>query len=379
MEVLFICGIFMSFFISFLLLTKRNKGLSDKILAIWVVVIGVHLLNYYLNQLGYWVRYPHLVGIGAPLPLLHGPLLYLYTLYSLRADSTMRKIDFLHFLPAVLVYIYMLRFFFFYSAEEKALVDSGLNNDFALFTNIILIAFVISGLTYPILAYRLTWRHKRKIDNNFSYDEGINLNWLRNCIYAIGFVYMLVAVILSMRNIFHFTFPFNADYLFYSILIFFIFYLGYFGIRHQDMFSNNATVIVNTESCNTQTEKYKRSGLNEPNLQRMHNHLLAYMQTRKPYLEPKLTLSELASKLDISTHQLSQVINQKEKINFHDFINQYRVEEFIQRAKTEKQFSLLAHALDSGFNSKSSFNSVFKKHKGTTPTQYLSHLGKRDG
>jgi len=97
MDVIFICGIFMSFFIAFLLLTKRNKALSDKILATWITVIGLHLLSYYLYHLGFWERYPHMIGITAPIPLLHGPLLYLYTLYSMRADAHIRKIDYLHF------------------------------------------------------------------------------------------------------------------------------------------------------------------------------------------------------------------------------------------------------------------------------------------
>jgi len=372
MEALFICGIFMSFVIAFLLLTKISKALSDKILAAWVIIIGIHLLNYYLYQLGYWERYPHLVGIAAPFPLLHGPFLYLYTLYSLRSDNSMRKIDFLHFLPVLLVYTYMSRFFFFYTAKQKALIDSGQSNDFALFTSILLVAFVLSGLTYPVLAYRLTWKHKRKIDNNFSYDEGINLNWLRNCIYAIGVVYLIVAVILSMRHIFHTPFTFNADYIFYSILIFFIFYLGYFGIRHQDMFSNNVEALTNSEA--SLSEKYKRSTLKEENIQQLHQELITYMSEQKPHLSPKLSLSELAKKLNTTTHQLSQVINQKEQVNFHDFINQYRIEEFIKRALHDNQFSILAHALDAGFNSKSSFNSVFKKLKGQTPTQYLASL-----
>jgi len=77
--------------------------------------------------------------------------------------------------------------------------------------------------------------------------------------------------------------------------------------------------------------------------------------------------------MEISPNQLSQIINQEAKVNFHDFVNNYRVEEFINRATTNKKYSLLALALDSGFNSKSSFNTIFKKQKGVTPSQYLSN------
>jgi AraC-like DNA-binding protein len=373
MEAIFTIGIFMSFFIAFLLLTKKNKALSDRLLAIWVTVIGIHLLNYYLNQLGYWEKYPHLVGIAAPFPLLHGPLLYLYTLYSLRTDASLRRIDYLHFAPVVIVYLYMSNFFFFYTAEEKAMVDSGESTEFAVFTTIMLIGFIISGITYPILAYRLTWKHQQKIDNNFSYEEGITLNWLRNCIYAIGIVYLIAAVVIVLRNGMNMTFSFNVDYIFYSILILFIFYLGYFGIRHQDMFTNNMSTKITNPAKIPSDEKYRKSGLKDQALNDLHKRLRTFMETEKPYLDPKVNLPGMAGQLGVSSNQLSQVINQKEQVNFHDFINQYRTEEFIRRASENPGFSLLAHALDSGFNSKSSFNSVFKKQKGQTPSQFLTN------
>ena len=98
------------------------------------------------------------------------------------------------------------------------------------------------------------------------------------------------------------------------------------------------------------------------------------MDEKKPYLEPKLTLNMLATQLDVSSNHLSQTINQHQNQNFYDFINQYRVEEFKQRAKDPKNqhFIILALALDAGFNSKSAFNLIFKKHTGMTPSQFMS-------
>ena len=102
------------------------------------------------------------------------------------------------------------------------------------------------------------------------------------------------------------------------------------------------------------------------------------MANEKPYLDPKLSLAGLAQLLEISPNQLSQIINQEAQVNFHDFVNNYRIEEFIERASINKNFSLLALALDSGFNSKSSFNTIFKKQKGLAPSQYLSKQVQKD-
>jgi AraC-like DNA-binding protein len=108
-----------------------------------------------------------------------------------------------------------------------------------------------------------------------------------------------------------------------------------------------------------------------------YQKLIKFMEEKKPYLNPKLSLPELAQQLGISPNQLSQIINQQAEVNFHDFVNKYRVSEFLQNAKSNKSFSLLALALDSGFNSKSSFNYIFKKQKGISPSQYLSKMQKQ--
>lgn len=371
MDTLFISGIFMSFFIVLLLLTKKNKALTDNILATWVSIIGIHLLGYYLFMQGYWQKYPHLIGTTIPFPLLHGPVLYLYTLYSLRKDSKIRKTDYLHFAPVLITYLYMADFFLFYSPNEKIAVHNGLDANYEIFKIVLLIAILISGLTYSILSYRLTWQHERKIGNNFSYSDDINLNWLRYCILSIGLIFFLAALVYLLREGMNISFSFNADYIFYTLIVLLIFYIGYYGVKHENIFTNNPQVINNNAQESLQTEKYKHSGLQEEVAGGLYKKLLKTMSNEKPYLEPKLTLANLAAQIDISPNQLSQIINQHAGVNFHDFVNKYRVEEFIHKAGENKNFSLLAIALDSGFNSKSSFNNVFKKHKGVTPSKYL--------
>lgn len=159
------------------------------------------------------------------------------------------------------------------------------------------------------------------------------------------------------------------------MLVLFIFFLGFSGIRHKNIFSvDNSEKSRIVEPKNT--GEYKRSGLKEDDALEYHQKLTELMKTQKPYLEPKLTLGELADSLDISANHLSQIINQYEEKNFYDYINGYRVEEFKKRAlKPEnKNYNILSIAYDSGFNSKSSFNQVFKKSVGKTPSQYLASV-----
>lgn len=374
MEVIFISGIFMSVFIVILLLTKKQKALTDKILAWWMAVIGMHLLGFYLNQMGYWTTYPHLVGVTAPIPLLHGPLLYLYCLYALRGDQKIRAVDYLHFVPLMLAYAYMSNFFFFYSAAEKRLVDSGQVTDFKTFSIILLVAILFSGLVYAVLSYRLTLRQKHKIEALFSDHEGISLQWLRYCILGIGFVFLSAMMVFLLRDGMGFHFAFNPELIIYTILIGFIFYLGYFGIKHENIFTNKPETGSWEQADAGTTEKYKNSGLTQELSELKYQDLLKVMEVEKPYLQPKLTLSDLAGCFEISPNQLSQIINQQAKMNFHDFVNQYRVEAFLANARKNKHYNILALAFDAGFNSKSSFNTIFKKQKGLSPTQYLAKM-----
>jgi len=374
MEVILISGIFMSFFIVILLLTKKQKALTDKILAVWIAVIAIHLLGFYYNQIGYWEKYPHLIGVTAPVPLFHGPLLYLYSLYALKGQRRVRLADYLHFIPGVLAYLYMFDFFFSYTAKEKILIDKGEINDFSMFSIVLLVAILISGLAYSVLSYRLTVKYKIKIKNRFSYSEGISLKWLRYCIVSIGLVFLLAVMVFLVREGLNFSFPFNPEYIFYSILIVFIFYLGYFGIKHENVFVNSPVPGNDKTKRKSPAGKYKNSGMKSETAIELYEKLLNFMQEKKPYLNARLSLSELAQELDISPNQLSQIINQQAKVNFHDFVNKYRVEEFLHNAQSNKNFSLLALALDAGFNSKSSFNYIFKNQKGISPSQYLSEI-----
>lgn len=119
MSVIFIIGIFISLFQFFLLLNKKSKSIPDKVLAVWMLVIGIHFTSYYLYHLGYWSVYPHLIGVTVPFPFFYGPLLYLYVKYSLKNETYIKRKDFFHFIPVILSYVYMLPFYFFILLMKK--------------------------------------------------------------------------------------------------------------------------------------------------------------------------------------------------------------------------------------------------------------------
>ncbi len=119
-------------------------------------------------------------------------------------------------------------------------------------------------------------------------------------------------------------------------------------------------------------KKYANSLLTENQAKHHLDRLLKYMEDEKPYLESDLTVRTLARKLSMPQKELSQVINDCLDMNFWKFVNEYRVQEARQLlldSKSSKR-SILEIAYDAGFNSKSSFNEVFKKQLNMTPSKF---------
>ncbi|MEZ4802165.1 MAG: helix-turn-helix domain-containing protein [Gelidibacter sp.] len=124
------------------------------------------------------------------------------------------------------------------------------------------------------------------------------------------------------------------------------------------------------------SEKYKNSNLNDSLILHHKMALIEAMEDKKLYLNGKLSIHDVSEQLNIPRQYISEVLNLHMETNFQDFVNAYRVEEFINRLKNDQNdhFTLLAIAMDVGFNSKSSFNATFKKFKGVTPTEYKKQL-----
>jgi AraC-like DNA-binding protein len=120
---------------------------------------------------------------------------------------------------------------------------------------------------------------------------------------------------------------------------------------------------------------YKKSGLSESKVNEFIEKIIEHMKKDRPFLDPKLSLSQLSENLKISSHNLSETINTKLNQNFYDFINSYRVEEVKRLIQEDKNsaYSILAHGFEAGFMSKSAYYSAFKKFTGITPAKFRSN------
>jgi len=371
MKFIFLIAAFNAIFFSVLLLQKKPRALHDNILILWLLYLGLYIgiYSFYSHEL--FIHF-HLLSISLlSLFMLHGPFLYYYILTLVSDKRQIFKKDLFHLVPFILFNLYILIASFSPDISEKLNIEKlSLHNDPPLLFLFFLIITAFSGTVYFLFTFKLFKRLDINIFNNFSNSADIDLDWLRKLVLLFGVIWTALISITVIHHVFHmFSMVFCTDGLFLSLSVFVIL-IGYFGLKQNVIFTNENVIV--TDNTSRIQPKYSGSRLNESEEKQYAEKLISYMELLKPYLNTDLTLPQLAVELGISSHLLSQVINEHFKLNFFDFVNQYRVEAFKERIVNPKyeNFSLLGIAFECGFNSKSAFNRIFKKSTGLTPSQF---------
>lgn len=365
----------------FLFVNKSGNTKANVFLALLVLLYSLDIGLETLYASPQIANYSYLIGLNDAFFFLYGPLLYLYAYFLTSLQAVSIRQIFVHFLPFIFIVIAYTPMLYLQSSEFK-LVSEGIlplstifEPDFFLTADIRSYVELASGfhqLIYFALTLFLLKRHANTIKETFSAIDRINLNWLRNLTLATG-VIVAVDIFLYFAVKSEFM-AFGNAVLTISILCAGLIYgIGYLGLRQPMIFSQVSDLPFQVESVEAEKrEKYYKSTLTDEQAEENLARLLELMETEKLYLEGELKLSDVAENLGVSSNNLSQIINEKLGKNFYDFVNEYRVE----TAKTllvnpkKQHLTLLAIAFESGFNSKSSFNSVFKKQCGLTPTEY---------
>ncbi|SDE29498.1 helix-turn-helix domain-containing protein [Niabella drilacis] len=376
---LYLTGIIVSVYLLILLLAKPQKTTADKILTAWQFLATIHLVYLYLFVTDQYKAVPGLLGWELAFPFIHGPFLYLYTLYL--TNQQKHKYRWIwHFLPFLVTYLIWIPVLIRSPEQKLYTYEHGVPG----YKGVIVgqtIAIIASGVGYVIAALILLKRHRRNIAGQFSNTGKITLNWLRYLIGGIGVIWFFV------------TFYLTAQSLYISVSLF-IFFLGFFGVRQEGIFNRRAAgqhpppdgspgplneappqqvTALLLKSTAPGKVKYEKSTLTEEDAVLIHEGLVHLMQETLLFKNAELTLGDVAEQLDTHPGNLSQVINSRIGKSFYDYINGLRVEEFkkMMAHPQNQNYTLLSLAFECGFNSKSSFNRNFKKFTGQSPSDHL--------
>jgi AraC-like DNA-binding protein len=248
-----------------------------------------------------------------------------------------------------------------------------------LFLRLFNLLLIIQGLIYAVWGLRLISRFNARMKDVLSSVEKIQMNWLRNTTLA-----MLSAWILFLVEDTLMTWGINLSNFVLVSVVFavYVYAMGFVGLMKSEIFASPDVektmrqITEIDEADDNASLKYEKSGLTEEAAKRIASQLLEIMDRQMPYTDPSLTLSHLAEMIDVTPHNLSEVINSQLKKNFYDFINGYRIEQ-VKRDLVDpvkQHLKILTIAFDAGFNSKATFNTLFKEQTGVTPSEFRKNV-----
>lgn len=379
MNFLIYIGIFLAAFLSLLLFTKRSREAHDYLLVSWLAINALHLFFYYYDFNYQNQRYEELKIAGALLTYLSAPLLYLYVCSLVLPQKFRLRKYWYHALPFLIVLGSMYYYEWFVDPNMLGVAKGFIQTDgrtvfYVAYYGLVLAFF---SFLYPMLSLYLLFKHKNRIKNEFSSIEQINMNWLRYWIILsiIGFWISFIIIWAGSFRWIDFVTSFQTVA---SLITVNIAVIGFYGLKQTTIFSTPQFGPSATPSA-TNSSKYKSSTMSNDESKQYLARLQLHMKKQKPYLSSQLSLEMLAGQLGMTKHDLSQLINEQLEVNFFTFINQYRVDEFKERLKDPafENFTLLGIAIETGFNSKSSFNQIFKNLEGLTPSQYKKQIARQ--
>jgi AraC-like DNA-binding protein len=401
------------------LVAKRRNRTANRLLAGLILSFSIFLATAIYHAAGLERQFPHFFGAGYPQPLLFGPLVYLYALTASDRSRPLTRRDALHFVPFLGSLLVGLPLYLSSGAEKLAFYQQLLQGQVPLNILVQDVLKFVSGIIYATITLVFLLRHRERVKASYSSTERVNLQWLVWLGAAAAFIWAMAVAFQLVQSAGVIPGVRADDYIALAIAIL-VYGIGYMGLKQPEIFrfetaeypiqrlttkdtTNGKTKETANERSNETTSgraneggnekandtaietaiatatgaRYERSGLTDRQAERLKDALLQVMEKERPWQNSELTLPDLADRLDTTPHKLSEVLNSQIGQTFYDFVNGYRVREVQRRiaAGEARQLKILTLALDAGFASKSTFNTVFKKHTSLTPSDYRQTAG----
>jgi len=347
---------------------NRNK---NQLLNLLCFILLTFSLSTTANSLiaTYFVKLqPRTHSLSEPFQLLIGPLYYFYLCNLCKIKLAGFKLV-LHLFPFVIILIFL---------------SLAINQRFYLGQiNWMALAVYVQIWFYYFICRLLLKKYREQLKKSCSSIDRINEAWIEQSLFALLLGYSALSIVYALNHGIYYV-PINKSIA--VILAVVTYFIVYKILSRPEIFAKftsspsvNHDEFLIVQSNNTINEgrdrtnnKYQKSSLSNEQIVNTYQLLQKYMDKEKPYIDPELNLQSLAEQLQISSHHLSQVINHEQSNNFYDLINSYRINE-VKKQLTDpnnNDNSILSIAFSAGFNSKATFNRIFKNNAGQTPSEY---------
>ncbi|MBX2876104.1 MAG: AraC family transcriptional regulator [Saprospiraceae bacterium] len=357
---------------------------ASRLLAIFILLCCLYICPWMLGHAGWYTKQPYrdtMFYVPFQQVFFLGPVIFFYTQSLVNQSFQFRKKDLWHLVPGLLYLVYSLVVFitdkwivgeYYFYADQR---DKDLSKWYQVVGLISMILYFLASIRYYFTYKTLTY-------NNLSFAESVQFKWIRN--FLIAFLLMQIADLTFLI-----IYPEWGDfpqkwwyYFLFSLLFYYVSIAGYASTMQAvlpfslSIIDGSATLLpppTNSVTADEQPRPSSAPVTPEIDIQPWKNKVEQLIQEEQLYRDPKLSLTDLAQRLDTNSRVISKTINQGFEMNFNDYINFHRVEAVKEaiRQGANKELTLLGIALDCGFNSKTTFNRAFKKHSGASPKAFL--------
>lgn len=355
----------------------RGPRRANRVVAAFLLSITLALFADGLRLSDQWQQFPSLFVALSATPLLFGPLLWLYVETLTDPSYRLRAAHLLHAIPWLLNLLLLLPWMLMPASELVAALEPGMQATPGG-VNLLAVAKLSSLLGYTLYAWGRLRRWQHGLLDRYSNLERINLRWLGGLLAAFAVVEALVVLYLSG------FFPrggplWMPDTVVSLMLTALVMATGVLALRQPQIFSGPEPAVHSAahskEGNGTEPAVRPTRNLTAEHARKLRSRLDRLMHEEALYLDRDLSLTQLATALSASPHQVSELLNAHLGCTFYDYVNRHRVEAVQRRLRAEPEATVLDLALESGFNNKATFNKAFRRVAGCTPSEWRAAQG----
>lgn len=364
-------AVFVSLLLAFFLLTvKTENKLANRLFAIFFILTAVDLSGFFVYDFIYGKV--NLEVFRWTTCLIEMPLFYLYVLSVCYSDFRLKWKHLLHAIPFIVVnLVFVPRFYFAPTAEKLHFFEFHNQMPEMKF---FLILVEVQYFFYIISVFLILKKYREIYLENYTNPSTSTYKWL----FQITVVFLGSHTLVLLKGLLRYT-DFNETFIWANILVGSVALLVtcWFVLKamnHPELFRGiNSKLQLAKDILPKENQAVAEIKGNQNDAVKVQiEELKQYMTQKEPYLDPSLTIQELANQINIPVRDLSVLINHYMDQHFFDFVNEYRIQKAMNILKnpSKKELTVLEILYEVGFNSKSSFNTSFKKYTNLTPTAY---------
>lgn len=365
LEVIAAIAVFVSLLLAvFLLTVKTERKLESRLFAAFLIINAIDISGIFMHL---FVESYNLKAFKISAYLLVMPLFYLYVNAVCYSDFTLKRKHLLHLIPFIVANLILVpRLYLAEGAAKEAFFTTMWHSPEMFVYQLI---GELQFFFYIVAVFIVLKKYKKIYLENYTNPNTLLYQWL----FQLTLIFLFIHVCIIFKNIIRYT-AYNDLFIWIHIVAGASFLLAacWFilkALNYPELFRRIDSTLQPTEDF---AETLETEHTTDETKSSQIEQLRKFMAEKEPFLEPSLTIQELADQVNIPVRELSVLINHHLNQHFFDFVNEYRVKKAMTLLKdpTKKEYTVLEILYEVGFNSKSSFHTSFKKYTNQTPTAF---------